>query len=116
MDDGTRADIAYIAGRLISRRQASSVFDYTKAKYVIISGTVNDNNISIFDHNRSCHIAGNVSSLFDYGRGAHLSLTINGQNFSGFDYSGGGHFAGTVNGTSITIFDYANSKNYIYSI
>ena len=42
MNKETRVTIAYIAGNLISNKQSSSIYDYGQAKYINISGEINE--------------------------------------------------------------------------
>ena len=39
-------------------------------------------------------------NLYDYGRGAHISLNLNGTQFSGYDHGSGRHYSGKINGHS----------------
>lgn len=110
MHPNTRACVAYVATKLISRVSSSPVYDYSESRYISISGDVSEAQVSIYDYERGCHFSGTPSSLFDYGRGAHVSLSINGSQFSGYDYGDKHHFSGSVNGSSVTIHDYGESR------
>jgi hypothetical protein len=115
---GTKACIAYVAGRLVSGKLTSSVYDFSQSKHVLISGTVNGQNIAIYDHDRACHFGGSGNgtalSLYDYGRSSHISLQIQGNQFSGYDHGAGTHYSGTVSGNSVRIYDHglAGYTNY----
>lgn len=112
--------IAYIAGRLISKLPANSVYDYQKGKYTFVDGTVNKRTVEIFDYDQGCHISGESSgsefSLFHYGSSHFIDLRISGNAFEGFDYGSSTFFSGDVNGGSISLFDYQKGNFFQYSI
>ena len=110
-----RRAVSYIAGRLISGRNSSTVFDYAHSAYFNFSGTVS-NNINIYDYARSSYLTGNLNSLYDYGTGHYISFKIQGNQFSGYDYETGSYFNGTVNGNSITFYDFADGSYNNFSI
>jgi hypothetical protein len=115
MDPNTRACVAYIASALISGRCGSSVYDYSQSKHKSISGSVGNSSVSIYDHDRGCHVAGSPQSLYDHGRGAHISLQISGTSFTGYDHGSSHHFSGSVSGTSVSIYDHGESSHFSYS-
>ena len=59
MKPNLRAGIAFIAGCLISKKQSSSVYDYSQSKHISISGDVQLGNVNIYDYDQGCHISGN---------------------------------------------------------
>lgn len=116
MKPGTRACVAYIAGRAISESSASHVYDYSQSKYIAFSGSVDGASANVYDYDRRCYCAGNLSQLFDYGNRAYLEIRIEGDRFSGYDYDSRKHFEGTVSGASISLYDYDTSAYYSYSV
>ena len=116
MDANARACVAYVAGRALSGKGSSYVYDYSQSRHIIIGGDVSGKNVSVYDYERSCHFSGTLPSLYDYGRSAHVSLDIEGTQFSGYDYGSGHHFSGSVSGGSITLYDYGESMHFSYSL
>jgi hypothetical protein len=116
MDEHSRARIAYVAGRIITNRNASSIFDYTRGRYKLMSGRADSASVSVFDHERGSHLTGSGTSFFDHEKGFHISLHITGNKFSGFDYESSSHYSGTVSGNTISVFDYGEGGFTQYSI
>jgi hypothetical protein len=116
MDAATRRGIAYIAGRLISGRSSSSLYDYTEGRQSTFSGQVSTSRVNVFDQDRGSYITGTPPSLFDHGTGAYVRLTTQGDRFKGFDYQSGDHFSGRVNGRAVSLFDYGSSSYYSYTV
>lgn len=116
MDPNTRACIAYVAAKLVSGKGASSVYDYSRSRYISISGSVDASRVAVYDYDRGCHFSGSTTGLYDYGRSAHVSITWNGSRFTGYDYGDRHHFSGSVNGSSVSLYDYGESNYFNYSI
>jgi hypothetical protein len=116
MDESTRACVAYVAGHAVKGGHSSHIYDYSRGRYVTLGGSVTASSVSVFDYERHCYFSGSLPSLFDYGRRAHLSLSIRGKGFSGFDYGSRHHFSGSVNGNSVTLYDHGESKYFSFSL
>ena len=118
MKTHVRAVVAYAAGRLISGRTASSIYDYSQNGHRMIDGTVGPNSVNVFDYKQACHFggsgSGNSFDLFHYGESCHISLVVKGSHFEGFDYGSSSHYSGDVNGTSISVYDYGESMHFSY--
>lgn len=115
MDQNTRACVAFVAAGLIAGRQGSSVYDHSRSKHILISGSVSSSSVNIYDHDRGCSLSGSSTNLYDHGRGAHVSLQINENSFSGYDHGASHHFSGNVSGTSVSIYDHGESAHFSYS-
>ena len=119
MNRSTRACVAYVAGRLISGKPATSIYDYSQSKHVSISGTVNGKNVNLFDNDRGCHIEGSpggdssdMLNLFDGGGSHCVELSIRKNMFGGYDYGDAHHFRGEMKGNSIEIYDFLDSTSF----
>ncbi len=116
MNAATRACVAYVAGRVISKSDATNVYDYSRSKHVLFSGDIDGDDVRAYDHDRSCHFGGSIPNLYDYGRRVHVQLNIDGTEFRGYDYGDQHHFSGKVNGQQIQLYDYGESKHFNYSV
>ena len=120
MKQAVRTCVAYIAGRLISRREAATIYDASQSKHIAISGFVSKSLIDIHDYLRDCKMSGSGSRegfrLYDHGEAQHLSLTIEGDTFEGYDYGSVCHFRGKVDGSDISFYDYGETRSYSYRL
>lgn len=119
MQDRTRRAAAYLAGRLISSKDSTAVYDYQKCAYFSFSGSVDIHSFNFYDHAERCHIYGNGGSSYNAyhtGNRQHFSLTVNGSSFSGYDYDSKSHFSGTVNNSTVSVHDNEHAKYFTYSI
>lgn len=120
MNPNTRACIAYVAGRLISKTQASSVTDFDQGKILIIDGEVQDTKVEIYDFDRNCNfcggVQGNTWDLHDYGGSYNITLEISAKKFEGYDYGASCNFSGEVNGDDVSLHDYGESKIFLYNV
>jgi hypothetical protein len=121
MHADTRYLVAYIAGRLASGKNASSVFDLEAGKHRMMTGTVTDSNINVYDFERNCHISGSGSAtqwtLYDFGRAAHISLQMESKTrFKGYDYATGTFYTGTISSKNVSLYDFGSGKYYNFSL
>jgi hypothetical protein len=116
LEPGTRACIAYVAGRLISGRAADHLFDMSKAKYLNISGSIEGAEVNVFDFERRCRFTGTLPSLFDYGCNTRITLKIEGSRFSGFDLRAAHLFAGSMEDNQVKLYDYGVSRKFSYQL
>jgi len=118
MKNSQRASIAYIAGKLISSKKRTSVYDYSQSKHIMFSGSITSSKVAIYEHDRGCHIKGSGNNgklnLYHYGDSHHITLDIKGNTFKGYDFGSSCHFSGKVNNSSIAIYDYGVSSHFNY--
>jgi len=77
-----RACITYIAGRLITGKSSSSVYDFGQAKYINFGGSLDLQRVNVYDYDQGCHISGyfsgkvngNSISFYDYGESTYFSI------------------------------------------
>ena len=115
MNSNSRACIAYVAASLCGAH-ASYVYDYSQSKYINMSGSVDSNNVHIYDYDRGCYVSGSLNNLYDYGNRAYIELSMRKFQFSGYDYHTGSYFSGEVKGNSVSVYDYETSSYYNYSV
>ncbi len=116
VDPNTRACIAVVAISRVSGVSPSSVYDHSQSRHITISGSVHENNVSLYDHGRGCHFSGSMPNLYDYGRSTHVLLEINGHQLSGYDYGDGHHYSGTVSGSAASTYDHGLGQHFHYSM
>lgn len=116
MNANARGCVAYVVGRAIGGRGDACVYDYDQSAYLTIRGSVEGNQVNIYDYDRGCYLSGTFGNLYDYGRSAYISLEVNGNGFSGYDHAEGHHFSGTVNGGVISLYDFGLSRRFGYSM
>lgn len=111
-----RYAVAYIAARVISEEQSTSIYDCWQQRRMTISGAVENGQIRIYDAERGTHISGSYSSFYHEGERSQISLTVNGNHFSGYDYGSSTHFSGNVNDRSVSLYDQAEGRffNYVF--
>jgi len=119
-----RPCIAYIAGRLISGRNASSIYDNLQSKTICFEGEVTAENVKVFDQDRGCYLSGlgaglgaglgdgKAFELYDFGGMYYVELIIDGNNFEGYDHGTPSSFKGEMRGNEITVYDDAFSESF----
>ncbi len=116
MDSNTRACIAYIVGRLINGGSPTAVYDYAESRSISISGEVSGANVDIYDHDQLRMISGTIPTLYDHGRQAPISLSIEGTKFHGTVYADDHGYVGSVSGRIVAIYDLGASANFQYEV
>jgi len=120
MRDHTRRGLAHVAGRLLSGKSVSHVYDYSRGRYFNIGGKVSSDEVRVYDYERGAHLEGrrngNHFGLYDYGDSVFIELTMKADRFRGYDYQTGSFFDGQVRGNDISLYDYQTAQFYEYSL
>src|SRR5512136_618037 len=102
MQPKLRPTIAYIAGRIITGLDTSSIYDHLQSKSISFEGTITPSFVNIFNNDRGCYTAGpreeNILDLYDFGHLHLVDLQIEGNTFTGWDDLTSSHYSGEVNG------------------
>jgi hypothetical protein len=120
MKPHVRAAVAYVAGRVISGEQFSSIYDYAERRYRTIDGSVDVRSVNVYDYEQRKYFGGSGGngsySLYHYGDRHYDDLKVSGSEFEGYDYGSRKYFSGRVNGsTSISVYDYEFGRYFEYS-
>ena len=119
MQPKLRTTIAFIAGRVITGQDRSSIFDHLQGKSVQFEATVSPNYINVFNADRGCYTAGpmegNILDLYDFGHQHLVDLQIRGYTFEGWDDLASCRFSGEVNGEDISFYDDGEGKTFLFS-
>lgn len=111
-----RAAIAFIAGILISGKEASSIHDPLQNRRFRFSGQIEENIVKIYDEDQNSAISGSGSNgnyvLYHFGERKFISLNIEKNSFNGLDHGSYTYFNGTVRGNKIKFHDFAENKKY----
>lgn len=120
MNAGVRACIAYAAGRGVSGREFSGVYDYSQSKQLAITGSVTPDHIDICDETGRCHLTGDSNgsrySLFYTGDPQPFTLEIRNNSFRGCDHGSSFHFTGKVQPDSVNLYDCQNGLSFRFGI
>lgn len=115
-----RATIGYIAIRLVSNQEVSSIYDQSQGTFLRIEGTITNSHIQVYDYESNCRIDGNKNGdtffLHHHGEGYNVELIINGSELSGYDYCTSNRFTGSVSGHSVQIYDFDSGSYHHYNL
>ncbi|KAA6457532.1 hypothetical protein DYQ86_22135 [Acidobacteria bacterium AB60] len=118
MSPGVRAMVAYVASRLITGAEPSSVYDLSAGRHRSMAGTVTSTSVNVYDYSENCQMTGHMSHgayrLFHQGEGVHVLLEIDGESFRGYEQNAGRYFGGVVRGARISIRDASDLRTYAY--
>ncbi len=113
-DRRQRADVAYIAARLIGESCGVGIYDATLHKHILITGTIAQGVVNVYDHHRQARLCGMNDFLYDSGANSLLHLRVLGECFSGFDYDSAKYFSGRVSGSSVWLYDFETARHHHY--
>lgn len=115
MRPSAHACIAFIAGRLISRKKIVSLYDYSRSCDIDISNLPAAEELASFDYISWSHMAKSSGiSKFKYnlGAGQHIDISIKGNTFIVYTTEDTAHFIGTVRGDTVYIYDHRSSAHF----
>ena|SRR5438045_453526 len=115
MKPEVRPAIAFIVVKLSGTKARSTVYDYSNSAYRHFSGEVGPR-VAIYDHSSQAHITGTSRNLYHHGSRAHLSLSIEGNRFSGYDFDTHKHFSGSVRRNNVQLYDYGDNRFYQFLV
>ncbi len=119
MQPKLRTTVAYIAGRIITGLETSTIHDHLEARTVSFEGHVTQASINVFSTDRGCYTTGagegNIFGLYDFGHGHVIDLEIDGNRFEGWDDLTPCRFSGEVTGSDISFYDDGDSKTFYFS-
>jgi len=111
-----RACVAYAAGRGISGKEFSGLFDYSQSRHITMRGSITVDHIDIYDEAEKCHLEGDSTgsqySLYYNGNPQPVTLQIRGNNFRGCDQGSSFGFSGRVQSDSINMYDCENGLSF----
>jgi len=109
-----RIAIAFIVGKMMVEKAATSVYDYQTSAYLNFSGEVSP--LNIYDYGRGNYLTGELESIYDYATGQYINLKLENDAFSGYDYETGTYFNVTIKDGTITFYDYEDSSYYSFTV
>ncbi len=120
MKDEVRRAVAYVAGRLVSGKAATGLYDRNGGRQYPYSGDFTATKLSVRDHTENLEFTGaggsGMYTLSHTGNGKPVSLKIQGQVFEGFDYSSAKKYRGSVNGNMVSIIDDQVGQEFQYTL
>jgi hypothetical protein len=120
MKDNLRAELAYIVGCIINRRNYSSLTDQQQKKTIKMTGRFDVGNIDAQNLHDGSKIVGMMSgndvSFFHSLENVTISLKLNGADFKGRESGVDRDFTGSVNGYAVKIYDGSEYNNFYYEL
>ena len=119
MTHGTRAVVAFVVRAWFAKRSDEVINDMVFDRRIRITGKIDAEGISLFDHERGCQISGagngeNVT-LYDHGSYSHLSIHAAGRRFEGYDYANNSYFGGEWTADGVLVYDLSEGGSFDYS-
>jgi hypothetical protein len=118
----TRIWLAYVAGRLMTKRRVLQIYDFQQNRHFVFKGKVRQTGVSIHDLARNCFITGDCKKgelkLYDQAERCHISLRVDVKEmkFSGYDYGSVTHFVGKFEQDMVQLFDYRADRYFKFRL
>jgi hypothetical protein len=110
MNESIRRAIARAAVARSSGHTQASVYSHETDHHTPFSGAGPGG----YDHDAGAHIGDLGAGLYHHGLRAHISLTVNGDLFTGYDCHSRSQFTGRVSGSSVTLYDAGERRWFRY--
>lgn len=114
MNHQKRTAIAYILGKMMIEKSATSVYDCQSSSYFNFSGELNP--LNIYDYARGNYLTGELGSIYDYATGQYINIKQESDAFSGYDYETGNYFNVSFAEGTITLYDYEDNTDYSFTV
>lgn len=120
MKEHVRAAVAYLGGRLVSKRERSGIWDCFRQRAIPFRGSVTANSVDLYDYSTMSYLKGTGDGkefwLYHYGQKNYVSLEINGMTFRGFDHASKRRYQAIMNGPLIALYDFEKQaySNYFF--
>jgi hypothetical protein len=86
------------------------IYSYDKDRRSKFTGNAND----FLDGDMGARITRFGPDLYHYGLWQYVSLTAEGETFSGYDHGSKCHFQGVVKDTTVQLYDHAEARYFEY--
>src|SRR3954466_6332359 len=86
--------VAFVAASLKDGKTHTHVHDHDAAREIPIGGLVRPGRVQLIDGLSGQRIEGEPSTLYHFGSGAYIQLSMDGEGFSGYDCGSRAHFRG----------------------
>lgn len=107
MHPNTRALVAFIAGRVVSRGDESAIFDFSAGKTLQFDAHVTPNLVDVTLKGAGASISGSSVdgryTLYERNTSSYVDLTISGSRFRGVDRKTRESFSGEVSGPNVSL-------------
>lgn len=115
-----RAALALAVLKIENNSVKSSIYDFGESRYCNISGSVNPQEIKLYDYDRGAYFEGRFNgseySLYDYEHSEYISLKRkSNRKYEGYHYGSSSYYEITVSGSSISFYDYGTGEYYSFS-
>lgn len=120
MKTHVRRMVAFVAGRLVSGKTPSGVFDQSAGKQFVFTGEFSPTRMSVRDHEQNFNATGmggsGLYTLTHPDNGKPITLKLNGNSFDGFDYASAKRYRGSVNGNHVSIHDDQAGEQFDFTL
>jgi len=113
-----RACMAYIAARLITKRDFIFLFDCQRNVQLKLCGRCHEQKIAVTDHEDKAEITGSTSgdsiTLYHHKECHYIEMNIFQNRFGGYDHGTCCHFSGEVKEDGVFVYDFSETGHFEY--